>query len=119
MIHTLKLGGEERKVLFGYYAFRKLKEKDGLSIKSIISAMSDMNMDVVVNVLYHGLRAAEIAFDRPPTDYDLEKLCMWIDMEEGAAKTLFQWVTDSIADMVPSEDEIKENEEAKKKKKAK
>ena len=76
MIHTLKLGGETRSVLFGNLAFKKLKEETGNTLGMIGAAMTDQDITIIPVCLYYALRAAERCEKKTPGEYDADDVAI-------------------------------------------
>jgi len=99
MIHTLKLGGETRTLLFGNLAFRKMKEGAGITLKDIGEAMTNGDFTIVPTCLYYAMRAAERYEKRTAGDYDEDDVCMWMDLEKGVSIKVLTWIMDAITDL--------------------
>ena len=96
MIHTLKLGGENRSVLFGNLAFKKLKEETGITLSVISKALIEQDITIVADVLYYALRAAERYEKKPAGEYDAEEVALWMDMESGVTTLVLPWLLEAI-----------------------
>ena len=99
MIHTLKLGGETRTLLFGNLAFKKLKEETGITLSVISKALIEQDITIVADVLYYALRAAERYEKKTPGEYDAEEVALWMDMERGVTTLVLPWMLEAIEDM--------------------
>ena len=99
MVHTLKLGGETRSVLFGNLAFKKLKEETGITLSVISKALIEQDITIVADVLYYALRAAERYEKKPAGEYDAEEVALWMDMESGVTTLVLPWLLEAIEDM--------------------
>lgn len=115
MVHTLKLNGENRTVLFGNLAFKKLKEEKGLALGDVVSAMQNMDVTILSTVLYYGLRVGERYEKRIAEDYTTDDVAFWMDVQGGVPAKILPWITEAITDM---SGEAAPPEEAKKKAKA-
>ena len=99
MIHTLKLGGETRQVLFGNLAFKKFSDESGLSLGNNGQAMTDQDITIIPVCLYYALRAAERYEKKTPGEYDADDVAMWMDAEGGVAAKVIPWILEAITDM--------------------
>jgi len=98
MIHTIKLGGENRSVLCGNWAFKKLKEEKGITLGDISQAMQNQDVTVIPEILYYSLKAAAI-YEKKEADFDADTVALWMDMESGITATVLPWIVDAITDM--------------------
>lgn len=118
MVHTLKIGGKVRTVLFGSLAIKKLSEECGLTLGQIGEALSRRDMAIVPDALYCALRAGE-QYDKvaEKDDYSADDVAIWIDTdsEPGAMGKAIEWLSESIENMFPDD----APDEAKKKKQRK
>lgn len=116
MVHTLKIGGKTRKVLCGNYAFKKLKDEEGLTLGMVSEAMQTGDATIIPHILYYSLRAAELYEKAEAEDYDTDTVCLWMDAERGVAAKVLPWITEAIMDISGAAAEEKADEgEAKKK----
>lgn len=99
MLHTLTLGGQDRSVLFGNLAFKKLKEETGATLGSISQALTSTDITIVADVLYYALRAAERYEKKEPGTYNADDVAMWMDVEKGVTVKVLPWILEAIEDM--------------------
>jgi hypothetical protein len=118
MIHTIKLGGKTRKVLFGNYVFRKLEQEKGIGLFDISEGLQKVSIALISDMLYYALRCAEISEGGEMEDYTADTVCAWMDTEASSIGLVLPWITEAVTVMTKSvTGEAEETEEPTKKKK--
>lgn len=117
MINSISLGGQDHRVLFGNWAFKKLKEETGLTLGDITEALVSQDVTIIPTVLFYAMQAA-CAYDKKNlNEYSVDDVALWMDVETGVSAKILPWLLESIADMTGQEKtpETPDNEAKKKK----
>ena len=100
MVHNILIGGKKRKLLFGNYLFRKLKEEHDISLSDVSLAMSNGDASLFPLLIYSALRTAELSSGDQQETYDVDTVCLWMDERGGVTAEILPWLLDAIKDMV-------------------
>ena len=116
MLHHIELDGKKWPLLFGNYAFRRLKER-GITLQDVITALSDSDPTVLPDVVYCGIIAGLVKTgntEAKPTDAEL--VALWMDEKPGVVSDVLPMLVQAIQDMSGVSPEPDSDHDAKKKK---
>jgi hypothetical protein len=117
MIHSINLNGQDHAVLFGNWAFKKMKDEKGLTFSAITDAMTSGDVTILPTVLFYAIQAGRAYHKQPSVDFTEDDLALWMDAEGGATNKALDWLLDSIKDMSGTTAENENTKDVAKKKK--
>jgi hypothetical protein len=115
MIHSINLNGQDHAVLFGNWAFKKMKDEKGLTLGSITDAMTASDVTILPTVLFYAIQAGRVYNKQGAADFTEDDVALWMDIQGGVAEKVMPWLLESIQDMTGQTIES-EQADAKKKK---
>lgn len=102
MIHTLELGGRQRKLLFGNYVFRRLEQDRGVGLSDVSGGLEKVSLELITDMVYYALRCAEIATGEQPEPYSAETVAVWMDAQGSSLGEILSMIADSVTSMTKS-----------------
>lgn len=119
MQNTILLGGVNRPVIFGNLAFRQLKNEFSLTIGGLLTQVGEADMTSFPELLYCGLRSAELIKNLPIGDYTVQQVAVWMDENEDINRTIIPWFMSAVENVSGQPKTVGEGETDEKKRKTK
>ena len=97
-VEYVKLGGQNRPILYGSAAFKLLKTRKGVGMIKFLDELATGEPDVISDITYCALRIGERAEKLPPAEdfQDETDVAIWIDLYPGGVAAFMQRIVDSI-----------------------
>lgn len=95
MKNSIKLGGQERPLHFGWYAFKVFEDETGLSFTQMAEIASNMKVDSLVSFIFAGIcggyhKSSQLI------DFSKDDVFNWLDDYEGDITDVFTLLVSSL-----------------------
>ena len=95
MKNTITLGGKERPLHFGWYAFKIFEDEPGLSFTQMAEIANDMKVDSLISFIYAGISGGYHK-SSIPIDFVKGDIFNWLDDYEGDITEVFELLLKSL-----------------------
>lgn len=93
--NTIKIGGEDRPIHFGWFAFSVFEKETGISFTKMGDIAQDMKVDTLVSFIYAGLMGGANKTKVKP-NFIKEDIFDWLDADDLNIEKIFEALTNSM-----------------------